>query len=217
MKQMAIRFPILLTIAIPLLCAAAPWDCVPADNEIAGWTKGGSCSTVPQIPDTASLYRAIDGAAPVYTACGFTCASYQGYINGAIEMCVEIYDQGVTENAKDLWIRTASGEQIPIDTIGDSARVFVGLFGYFYECIEEQCYIKVSVMSDDPEAVAAGSRMARCIAEKVVTVSVEKPFNSLQSNGETNNKGRIGGCGNGIAFAFTVPLVVRLLNGKKRR
>jgi uncharacterized protein (DUF362 family) len=79
-------------------------DLLVKEGEIAGWTYSGSNCAASSIDE---LYGCIDGAAPIYQRHGFIESeqqSYQGTVNStAIDIKIEIYNQGTAENALALY------------------------------------------------------------------------------------------------------------------
>ncbi|HUI91848.1 MAG TPA: hypothetical protein VLX68_06320 [Chitinivibrionales bacterium] len=79
---------------------ADPADYLPIDNDISGFVKKGSVSTM---TDEQSIYAAIDGAAQTYITYGFQEGVVQLYSNGSIDINVAIFNQGTEQNALDLF------------------------------------------------------------------------------------------------------------------
>ena len=79
---------------------ADPADFLPIDNDISGFVKKGSLSTM---TDEQSIYAAIDGAAQTYITYGFQEGVVQLYSNGSIDVNVAIFNQGTETSAQDLF------------------------------------------------------------------------------------------------------------------
>ena len=79
---------------------ADPADFLPIDNDISGFIKKGSLSTM---TDEQSIYAAIDGAAQTYITYGFQEGVVQLYSNGSIDINVAIFSQGTETNAQGLF------------------------------------------------------------------------------------------------------------------
>ena len=79
---------------------ADPQDYLPLDNDISGYVKKGSASTM---TDQQSIFNAIDGAAQSYINYGFQEGVVQLYSNGSVDINVEIFNQGTQPNAQSLF------------------------------------------------------------------------------------------------------------------
>jgi hypothetical protein len=79
---------------------ADPADFLPIDNDISGFVKKGSLSTM---TDEQSIYAAIDGAAQTYITYGFQEGVEQLYSNGSIDINVAIFNQGTETNSQGLF------------------------------------------------------------------------------------------------------------------
>ena len=77
-----------------------PADLLPIDNDISGFVKKGSLSTM---TDEQSIYAAIDGAAQTYINYGFQEGVVQLFSNGSIDINVAIFNQGTEPNAQGLF------------------------------------------------------------------------------------------------------------------
>jgi hypothetical protein len=79
---------------------ADPADFLPIDNDISGFIKKGSLSSM---TDEQSIYAAIDGAAQTYITYGFQEGVVQLYSNGSIDINVAIFNQGTDANSQGLF------------------------------------------------------------------------------------------------------------------
>lgn len=79
---------------------ADPADFLPIDNDISGFVKKGSLSSM---TDEQSIYAAIDGAAQTYITYGFQEGVVQLYSNGSIDINVAIFNQGTEANSQGLF------------------------------------------------------------------------------------------------------------------
>ena len=79
---------------------ADPADFLPIDNDISGFVKKGSMSSM---TDEQSIYAAIDGAAQRYIDYGFQEGVVQLYSNGSIDINVAIFNQGTEESTQQLF------------------------------------------------------------------------------------------------------------------
>jgi len=79
---------------------ADPVDLLPQDNDISGFNKAGSAVVM---TDYASIMNSIDGAGEKYIDYGFVEGGNQIYSNGAIDVDVQIMNQGTDNNARGLY------------------------------------------------------------------------------------------------------------------
>ncbi|OGJ89970.1 MAG: hypothetical protein A2268_08285 [Candidatus Raymondbacteria bacterium RifOxyA12_full_50_37] len=77
-----------------------PADMLPADNDISGFVKKGSPAVM---TDYQTIMDAIDGAAEKYIDYGFVEGVQQLYGNGAVNVDVQIFNHGSTENATGIF------------------------------------------------------------------------------------------------------------------
>jgi hypothetical protein len=102
-------------------------DLVPTDNEISGWTRS-SAMTVAE--GETQLLALINGAGQVYIDNGFVKCAFQNYVgtvsgNPIVELKLQIFDQGDTTNAKNVYDEVAQGTETPWieqDHAGTQAR-----------------------------------------------------------------------------------------------
>jgi len=80
--------------------AIDPADLLPIDNDISGYLRKGSTAIM---TDEQSIYAAIDGEAQLYIDYGFMEGVNQLYSNGNIDIGVQLFNQGNSTNAKELF------------------------------------------------------------------------------------------------------------------
>ncbi|MCU0613407.1 MAG: hypothetical protein MUE60_16685 [Candidatus Eisenbacteria bacterium] len=99
-------------------------DLMPENNEVPGWIKDGDVETA-QTPE--ELYGLIDGAATVYLQYGFVECVFQNYAGTTAgqptPLDAQVFDQGTTENAHEVFVATATGLETSWDGAGDEARI----------------------------------------------------------------------------------------------
>ncbi|TET59720.1 MAG: hypothetical protein E3J47_08045 [Candidatus Stahlbacteria bacterium] len=116
-------------------------DLVPTDNEISGWTRS-SAMTVAE--GETQLYALINGAGQVYIDNGFVKSAFQNYVgevsgNPIVELKLQIFDQGDTTNAKNVYDEVAQGTETPWieqDHAGMEARYELVTTGFGYYILE---------------------------------------------------------------------------------
>jgi hypothetical protein len=105
--------PFLMTAAAVMLCClfqcqksadpgagADPTDLLPADEDISGFKKKGDAAVM---TDYQTIMDAIDGAAEKYIDYGFVEGVQQMYSNGNVDIDVQIFNHGSSENAKGIF------------------------------------------------------------------------------------------------------------------
>lgn len=116
-------------------------DLVPTDNEISGWTRS-SAMTVAE--GETQLLALINGAGQVYIDNGFVKCAFQNYVgtvsgNPLVDLKLQIFDQGNTTNAKNVYDEVAQGTETPWteqNHAGMEARYELVTTGFGYYVLE---------------------------------------------------------------------------------
>lgn len=128
-------------------------DLVPTDNEISGWTRS-SAMTVAE--GETQLLALINGAGQVYIDNGFVKCAFQNYVgtvsgNPIVDLKLQIFDQGDTTNAKNVYDEVAQGTETPWteqDHAGTQARyeLRTGVVSYYVlEFWNDRFYIYIEI------------------------------------------------------------------------
>lgn len=164
--------------------AAHPWELLPADNEISGWTIDPDDTVYRQITSVPGLYDAIDGGADVWADRSFREGSIVGYINQSKTLRIYLYDQ----TTADLAIAVYNDDHVKglcyltIDTIGDSACVDTALYSQGFQIIENQYYLRIENLAKDAAGYNIGVTFAKSIIQKIAASGI------IRRNDESYNK-----------------------------
>jgi hypothetical protein len=160
-------------LSVPLACrftsptgaAADPADMLPLDNDISGFLKKGSTSVM---TDQQTIFNAIDGEAQRYIDYGFMEGVNQLYSNGAVDIDVQIFNQGTATNAQDLYNYFFPTSSQPIDEPGANVVINHGLpNGYEILYARQNIFMRVTTTEKSDFALNMAKQFYRNIDNKI--------------------------------------------------
>lgn len=149
----------------PTGASADPADLLPLDNDISGFLKKGSTSVM---TDQQSIFNAIDGEAQRYIDYGFMEGVKQLYSNGGVDIDVQVFNQGNTTNAGDLYLRFYPTSPQPIDEPGAKAVIDNSLpTGYQILYARRNIFMRVTTTEKSDFALNMAKQFYRNIDNKI--------------------------------------------------
>jgi hypothetical protein len=150
----------------PTGAAADPADMLPLDNDISGFLKKGSTSVM---TDQQTIFNAIDGEAQRYIDYGFMEGVNQLYSNSAVDIDVQIFNQGNATNAQDLYTYFASSiSPQPLNAPGAEAVIDNSLpTGYQILYTRQNIFMRVTTTEKSDFALNMAKQFYRNIDNKI--------------------------------------------------
>ena len=141
---------------------------LPKDDEIMGWRMDGEILTA---PNSADLFKIINGGASLYLKYGFQSYCGQTYKNFKDnELEVSVFDQKSPQNARQLYqdplVAPKPGRVL--EGLGDEARVDErGLFHYGVEFIKDRYFVRVVIQDKSEKGLNEAILFSRFISQRI--------------------------------------------------
>ena len=157
--------------------SVSPEDFLVKDNEISGWSKAGTYWTAATAGDLSTY---INGAAVIYTSRGFVEGAEQEYqgtiLGGSVSVHVQIFDQGLPENADAVMEEVYKGLISPAEWVdGPWERAVIERLPLAQTILFQRAryYVKLDINDGSEEALNIIKAFANNVNGKFTEAGIE--------------------------------------------